>query len=106
MAAAGLGLGVRDVAAPLGRGRLVALALAANFVAAPAVAYGLTRLVPLKEPHAVGLLLLGGAAGAPFLPKLAEAARGDLAFSVGLTLLLTVGSVIFMPVALPLLIPG
>lgn len=106
MAAAGLSLGARDVVAPLRRGRLVALALTANFVIAPAVAFALTRVVPLDRPYAIGLLLLGGAAGAPFLPKLAELANGDLGFSVGLMLLLTVGSVAFMPVVLPLLIPG
>jgi bile acid:Na+ symporter, BASS family len=106
MAAAGLGLTVAAVAAPLRRGRLVAGALVANFVIAPAVAYGLTRVVPLAEPYAVGLILLGGAAGAPFLPRLAAAARGDVAFSVGLMLLLMVGTVAFIPVALPLMIPG
>ena len=105
MLTAGLGLSAREVVAPL-RGRLVALALVANFVIAPALAYGLTEVVPLQRPHAIGLLLLGGAAGAPFLPKLAEAAGADLAFSVGLMLLLTVGSVVFMPAVLPLLIPG
>ena len=106
MVAAGLGLSARAVAAPLSRARLVVFALGANFVAAPALAYGLTELVPIERPYAIGLLLLGGAAGAPFLPKLAEAAKGDIAFSVGLMLLLMVGSVIFMPLALPLLIPG
>ena len=106
MVAAGLGLSVRAVAAPLSRARLVVFALVANFGAAPALAYGLTELVPIERSYAIGLLLLGGAAGAPFLPKLAEAARGDVAFSVGLMLLLMVGSVIFMPIALPLLIPG
>lgn len=106
MAAAGLGLTVREVAAPLRRGRLVALSVLANFAIAPAVAFALARALPIDPPHAIGLLLLGGAAGAPFLPKLAELARGDLAFSVGLMLLLMVGSVVFMPVALPLLIPG
>lgn len=106
MAAAGLGLGVRAVVAPLRRARLVAAAVVANFAVAPAVAYGLTAAVPLDRPYATGLLLLGGAAGAPFLPKLAAVANGDLAASVGLVLLLTAGSVIFMPVVLPLLIPG
>ena len=106
MVAAGLGLGLRDLAGPLRRARLVAGALAANFVVAPAVAWALTVLVPLDRAHATGLLLLGGAAGAPFLPKLAAAARGDAAFSVALMLLLVVGSVAFMPLVLPLLIPG
>jgi bile acid:Na+ symporter, BASS family len=95
----------RAVAAPLSRVRLVVFALLANFGAAPALAYGLTELVPIERSYAIGLLLLGGAAGAPFLPKLAEVARGDGAFSVGLMLLLMVGSVIFMPIALPLMIP-
>lgn len=106
MSAAGLGLTAAAVAAPLRRGRLMAGALVANFVIAPAAAYGLTRLVPLSEAHAAGLILLGGAAGAPFLPRLAAAARGDVAFSVGLMLLLMVGSVLFLPVALPRMIPG
>lgn len=106
MAAAGLGLSVRSLVAPLRRARLVLLALVANFLIAPALAYFLTLLVPLGRPHAIGLLLLGGAAGAPFLPKLAELAGGDVAFSVGLMLLLVVGSVVFMPLVLPLMIPG
>ena len=106
MAAAGLGLSVRDLVAPLSRARLVVLALVANFVVTPAVAYGITRLFPLEQPYAIGLLLLGGAAGAPFLPKLAELARGNTAFSVGLMLMLIAGSVVFMPVALPLLVSG
>lgn len=106
MGAAGLGLGVRDIVAPLRRARLVLLAVLANFVVAPAIAFGLTELVPLDRAHATGLLLLAGAAGAPFLPKLAELAKGDVAFSVGLMLLLMVGSVAFMPVVLPLMIPG
>jgi BASS family bile acid:Na+ symporter len=106
MVTAGLGLSVRDVVAPLRRARLVALAVVANFVVAPAAAYALTEAIPLDRPYAAGLLLLGGAAGAPFLPKLAELAKGDHAFSIGLMLLLTVGSVVFMPVVLPLLIPG
>jgi BASS family bile acid:Na+ symporter len=106
MVAAGLGLSLRDLAAPLRRARLVGAAVVANFVIAPALAWGLTELVPIDRPYAIGLLLLGGAAGAPFLPKLAEAARGDAALSVALMLLLVVGSVIYMPLVLPLLIPG
>jgi BASS family bile acid:Na+ symporter len=105
-AAAGLGLAVRDVGASLRRGRLMALAVLANFFVAPAVAYGLTALVPLPRPYSIGLLLLGAAAGAPFLPKLAGLARGDAAFSVALMLVLMVGSVVFVPLALPVMIPG
>lgn len=106
MVAAGLGLTVRDLVAPFRRVRLVLLALLANFVIVPGIAYALAKLIHLDRSHEIGLLLLGGAAGAPFLPKLVEFARGDLAYSIGLVLLLMVGSVVFMPLALPLMIPG
>jgi bile acid:Na+ symporter, BASS family len=106
MVTVGLSLKLREVLAPLRKVRLVLLALAVNFLLAPLLAYRLTVVIPLNPAHAIGLLLLGGAAGAPFLPKLAEMARGDLAFSVALMILLMVGSTLFMPLALPLLIPG
>jgi len=54
----------------------------------------------------VGLLLLGAAAGAPFLPKLTELAKGDLPFAVGIMVLLAVGTVGYLPLVLPLLLPG
>jgi bile acid:Na+ symporter, BASS family len=104
--AVGLGLSVSDLTAPLRCPRLVVLALAVNFGIAPLIALALTEIFALERPYAVGLILLGGAAGAPFLPRLAELAKGDVAFSVGLMLLLTVGSLVFLPVELPLLLPG
>lgn len=104
--AAGLGPRMGEVLAPLARPRLVALAILANFVTAPAIAYGITEVLPLQHAHAVGLLLLGCAAGAPFLPKLAKLGRGDAAFSIGLMVLLMVVSVAFLPVVLPRLVPG
>jgi len=51
-------------------------------------------------------LLLGAAAGAPFLPKLSELAKGDLPFAVGIMVLLAVGTVGYLPLVLPLLLPG
>jgi len=54
----------------------------------------------------VGLLLLGAAAGPPFLPTLTELAKGNLPFAVGIMVLLTVGTVGYLPLVLPLLLPG
>jgi bile acid:Na+ symporter, BASS family len=105
MLASGLSLKPHSILAPLRDVRLLVIALALNFVAAPVFAVVLTLVIPLEPPHAIGLLLLGGAAGAPFLPKLAEGA-GDLGFAVALMTLLTVGTTFFMPFALPLIIPG
>jgi BASS family bile acid:Na+ symporter len=106
MLAAGLRLTPSAVLAPLRNLRLVLAALALNFLAAPVFAVVLTILIPVERPYAIGLLLLGGAAGAPFIPKLAESAHGDLGFAVALMALLTLGTTLFMPCALPLVIPG
>ena len=106
MLAMGLGLTVREIIAPLRNVRLIVLSLVANFVLMPLVAIALARVLRLEEAFGVGLLLLGTAAGAPFLPKLAQIAKGNLAFAVGLMVLLMVITVGYLPVALPALLPG
>ena len=106
MLAMGLTLTPRAITAPLRDLRLVLLALALNFVVAPAFAWAVTRVIPPDPSHAIGLLLLGGAAGAPFLPKVVSIARGDPAVSAALVVLLTFGTILFIPFALPLMIPG
>jgi predicted Na+-dependent transporter len=106
MLATGLTLTLRAIATPLRNVRLVVLALGLNFVLAPALAWLLTIVIPLDRGHAIGLLLLGGAAGAPFLPKVVETARGDPALAAALMGLLTLGTILFLPFALPLMIPG
>ena len=63
-------------------------------------------MLQLDQPLGVGLLLLGTAAGAPFLPKLAQIAKGNLAFGVGLMVLLMVVTVGYLPLVLPVLLPG
>lgn len=106
MLAMGLGLTVGQIIAPLRSIRLVLLSLVANFVLMPMVAALLAKLLNLDEPLGLGLLVLGTAAGAPFLPKLAQLAQGNLAFSVGLMVLLMVITVGYLPLVLPLLLPG
>ena len=102
----GLGLTVSQIITPLRNPRLVVLSLLANFVLMPLTALGLAALLRLDPPLGIGLLLLGTAAGAPFLPKLAQLAKGSLAFSVGLMALLMVVTVVYLPLVLPLLLPG
>ena len=106
MSGIGLGLTLPQIGAPLRNVKLVAFALIANFVLAPLLAVGIARLLRLDEPFALGLLLLGLAAGAPFMPKIVGIAKGDLALSVGLMVLLMVGTTIYLPVALPQLVQG
>lgn len=106
MLAVGLSQPLEKVILPLKNPRIVALALALNFIAAPALAWFLSRLIPLQPAHAIGLLLLGGAAGAPFIPRLAEAAGASIANAVAMMVLLMIGSIVFIPFAMPVIIPG
>jgi len=106
MLAMGLSLTVGQIIEPLRSVRLVLIALVANFIAVPLIGWGIGELLSLDEGLAIGLTIMAAAAGAPFLPKLAAAAQGDMAFSVGLMVLLMVVTVGYMPVVLPLLIDG
>ena len=106
MLAMGVSLTVSQIFDPLRNVRLVLLALVANFVLMPLGAFALAKVLWLDEPLGVGLLLLGCAAGAPFLPKLAQLAKGNLPFGVGAMVLLMVITVAYLPIVLPLLLPG
>jgi BASS family bile acid:Na+ symporter len=106
MMAMGVGFTVRQLIDALRDMRLVLLALLSNFVAMPLGALALDKMLELDEPLGVGLLLLGTAAGAPFLPKLTELAKGNLPFAVGIMVLLAIGTVVYLPLVLPLLLPG
>ena len=102
----GLNLTIQQILEPLQSTRLVLSALAANFVLVPLSAYIITRAIPLDQPFTIGLLLLATASGAPIFPKLVEYARGDLALAVGLMALLMAATIVYMPVVVPLILPG
>lgn len=104
MTSMGLSLKVPQIVAPLKNAKLVILALVANFILVPILAMVITFVMPLDESARIGLILLSTAAGAPFLPKLAEAAKGSTAFSVGLMVLLMLVTIIYLPLVLPLLL--
>jgi BASS family bile acid:Na+ symporter len=106
MLAMGLNLTVKQIVEPLRNTRLVILALIANFILVPILAYLIISVISLEQGLATGLILIATAAGAPFLPKLAQAAKGNLAFAVGLMVLLMMVTIIYMPIVLPLLLQG
>jgi BASS family bile acid:Na+ symporter len=106
MLSMGMSLTMKQIIDPLKNTRLVILALLANFILVPILAYVLTLILPLNESISTGLILLSTAAGAPFLPKLVEMAKGNTAFSVGLMVLLMVVTIIYLPLVLPLLLSG
>ena len=103
-----IGLAARgaEIVAPLRRPVWVLRALIANFVLAPVVALSIAAVLPIDRGYALGLLLLGFAAGSPLLPKLAEAGRTDVASATALMVLLMAGSIVVTPLALPLFVMG
>jgi BASS family bile acid:Na+ symporter len=102
----GLGLTVQQIVEPLKNVRLVIVALLANFVIVPGVAFALTRILPLEPDLQIGIVLLSTVAGAPLTIKAAQIARANIVFAVSLVALQVVVTVIYLPLVLPLLIPG
>jgi BASS family bile acid:Na+ symporter len=102
----GLSLTIGQVLAPLKSVRLIALSLLANFILVPLLAFAIAKVLGLEQPFATGLLLLALAPGAPFIPKVVQLARGNLAFAVCLMVLLMVGTVFDLPLVLPRVIAG
>lgn len=106
MLSVGLGLTLSQILEPFRSPRLVLSSLAANFVLVPLLAFVLTKTIAVDRSLAIGILLLGTGAGAPFLPKLAEFARGNVAFAVALMVLLMTATIAYMPFVLPILLPA
>jgi len=102
----GLSLTIAQITGPLRNGRFVIMALLANFVVPPILAFILIRIFSLDESLAVGLLLVSLSAGAPSLPKTAVFAKVDTAAATGLMVLLVISTIVVLPIALPFLLTG
>ncbi|MEE3719941.1 bile acid:sodium symporter [Tumidithrix elongata RA019] len=102
----GLSLTVSQILEPLRNVRLVIFSLVANFVVVPFLVFLVLQFVTVSEPIKIGFTILAVAAGPPVLPKLAQMVNGNLAFAAGLMMVLMLGSSIFMPIVLPLVLDG
>jgi BASS family bile acid:Na+ symporter len=102
----GLRLDLRKAMAGLRDVRFMTLSVVWAFVLCPALAYGLGVLLPLSAPYVMGLLLLGLAPCAPLLPGMVDKAHGDVNYAASFMLLASAGTVVYMPIAVPLLVKG
>ena len=82
LAAIGLELNLRESLRTLRSARAIALILVWGWVVGPALAWLITRILPLMEAHAAGLLLISLAPTAPFFPLVVRRARGDMSRSI------------------------
>ena len=106
MISMGLGLTVGEIVRPLKNIRFLVVSLGVNFIIAPGMVYLMTLAFSLNDPLKNGLVLVGLAAGAPALPKLAQIAKTDVAVAVSLMVLLIVVTIVFIPLLLPVVLEG
>ena len=82
------------------------MALVGNFVIVPAIIIAAGSILDLPEDVKIGFYILALAAGAPFLPKLTQFAKGNIAYAVGLMTMLMIVSVFVLPLILPIIVEG
>ena len=102
----GLRLNRREAIEGLRNARFVVLTLMWGYLLCPGLAYLLTRIVPLEQSYAAGMILVAIAPGVTSLPALVNKARGDLSYVAPFSLLTSVVTVAFMPFAVPVLAKG
>ena len=105
MVAIGLGVSFRDVLQVATDWRLVTKAAMASYVCVPAAAVGLLILFHADPFVAAGFLVAAVCPGAPYGPPLTGIARGNVAISVGLMVILAGSSALLAPLLLQLLLP-
>ena len=106
LSAMGLQVRLADAITPLRNARFVMATLVGGFVIGPALAYLVVLLIPMEQPYATGVLLLGMAPAAPFLPLVVKKANGDLGAATGLMLLASLGTILILPFGVPLVEPN
>ena len=106
MVTLGLSTTVSQVLAPLKDKNLISRAILANFILVPVLAYLLVTGLHLPAGIALGLILVGTAAGSPFLARANQIPADKRELAGGLGVLLTIFSVFYIPVIAPFLVPG
>jgi BASS family bile acid:Na+ symporter len=104
--AVGLTVTPAGLAGPLRDRAFLLRTAVAGWILGPAIALVLVGLIPIDRPYAAALLLLSLAPGAPFAPAMMQRALADPAYIAAFMALTAVGTVVLMPLGVPLLIQG
>ncbi|HOI72419.1 MAG TPA: bile acid:sodium symporter [Methanobacterium sp.] len=105
MLSMGLSFFPKQFIEPLKDKKLILKSLFANFILVPVLTFIILQLIPLQPGLAIGLVLMAAGAGSPFMLKLVQFMKADMAFAVGLMLILSVVTLIYMPLILSFLLP-
>ena len=101
----GLSITVQSVSAPLkAHMPLNVMLLLSNFIVLPVLLIGLAAMLPFTPQVKMAIAALALSAGAPFIPWLVSLAKGDLGYSVSAVILLTLGTFVVLPLALPVVL--
>jgi BASS family bile acid:Na+ symporter len=106
MFSVGLDLTLRQIVEPLRDKRLLASALAVNIIFVPLVTVVITRVIPMDQALALGMIVYALAAGTEGGPKFTQLAKGNAGFAIGLLAVLLTITILLMPAALSLAVPG
>jgi BASS family bile acid:Na+ symporter len=105
MVAIGLSVSFAEVLRVATNARLLARSSLANYVCVPAAAIGLLLLIHAHSMVAAGFLIIAVCPGAPYAPPFTAMAKGNVADSVGLMVILAGSSALAAPLLLQWLLP-
>jgi len=91
---------------PLKDKTLILKSLTANFIILPIITYIILQVIHLDQGLAIGLVLMTVGAGSPFMLKLVQFMKADMAFAVGLMIILYLVTLVYMPIILSVLLPS
>jgi BASS family bile acid:Na+ symporter len=105
MLSLGLDMTVKQVSQPLRNRWLVIKSLLVSVLAVPLIAIVLTRVIPMAQALATGLVIYALAAGTEGGPKFVQMVQGNTPFAFGLLAVLLTATVIFLPMVINVAIP-
>jgi predicted Na+-dependent transporter len=105
MLGVGMGTSFRQVVDAIRQFGLILRGVLANFLVTPALIYLALMSLPLSPDVKIGIMLMAAAPVAPMAPPFVQGARGDVAYGVGLMVVVALLSVVLTPLFLGLALP-
>ncbi len=105
MLGVGMGTSFRQVVDAVRQFGVVLRGVLANFLVTPVLIYLVLLSLPLPSDVKIGIMLMAAAPVAPMASPFVEVARGDVAYGVGLMVVVAILSVVLTPLILGLALP-
>ena len=105
MLGVGMGTSFRQVVDAVKQFGVILRGVLANFLVTPLLIYLVLLNISLPPDVKIGIMLMAAAPVAPMAPPFVEGARGDVAYGVGLMVVVAILSVILTPLILGLALP-